>query len=79
MSDYWIGTSGSITGNLSVHMDFDPKDFICCDTISEVKDSIIDNLYGEINLGDLNLHDWYYEDFDLPDSFIKEWEELKNG
>ena len=55
----------------------DPKDYLHCEDLNDLKWCIQVDLDCNINNGDFNVKEAEY-DYDIPDEFYKEWQKLKN-
>lgn len=75
MSKFKVELSGDVTGSYSKSNEFDPKDFLHCKSIDDVKDILHEDLWESAE--GLDIDDWYCS-LDVPEEFIKEWHKLKN-
>lgn len=63
-------------GYIEKNLKLDPMDYIEYDDIDDIRAAIYDEIWDTINTGDLDV-DQSELNYELPDEFIDEWEELK--
>lgn len=59
-------------------LELSPADYLYCDSEDELRDTIGDDLFEYMNIGDID-YDYSEENVCIPDEFIKEWKSLKEN
>lgn len=63
---------------LYVSFEFNPEDFLDCETEEELKEAILDHMYGEVDYGDIRV-DESETNLENINEFVEAWKKLKEN